>query len=266
MVDVVAQEGVVGAVPVSGGREEWSPRVVPPVGVELSEPQKLAAAFRILDWEGFTENIAGHVTMRDEGRGCLWVNPWGLWWEEITASDLCRVDSHANVVGGRWDVTPAIHIHTELHRRRSDAAVVVHSHPYPVTVLTALGLAPEMLHQTAAMFEGDVAFIDEYTGEVASAELGAELADRIGDASVVLLANHGAIVTGASVEEATYRSATLVRQARLMCDVLATGRSYTVFPERFRRPMKASLLERGTEFYWRGALRRLLRVAPEVLD
>lgn len=252
--------------PIAGGREEWSPRVMPPIGAELDARQKLACAFRILAMSGFSENIAGHITMRDEATATLWVNPWGLWWEEITASDLCRVDSDARVVEGKWDVTPAIHIHTELHRRRPDAAVVVHNHPYHVTVLAALGILPEMVHQTASMFDGDLAFVDEYTGEIATPELGADLANRIGEASVVVLANHGVIVTGATVEEATYRSATIDRQCRLMYDVVTSGRPYSAIPTALRRPMKASLLERGTDVFWAGAVRSLLRQQPEVLN
>ena len=84
-------------------------------------------------------------------------------------------------------------------------------------------------------------------------------AERIGDASVVILANHGAIVTAPTIEEATYKSATLDRQCKLMYDVLVTGRSATVVPPIIRPAMKASLLERGTEVYWAGAVRRLLR-------
>lgn len=248
--------------PVPGGAAEWSPRVMPPVGADLDVRQKLACAFGILARSGFTENIAGHITVRaDEG---LWINPWGLWWEEITASDLCRVSPDGTVLEGRWDVTPAFHIHTELHRRRPDAQVVVHNHPYHATVLAALGVLPEIVHQTGSMLDGDMVFVDEYTGEVASSELGADLADRIGDAPVALLANHGVIVTGASVEEAVYRSVTLERQCRLTCDVL--GRDRTRVPQDLRRGMKASLLERGTDFFWNGAVRALLRDRPEVMD
>jgi ribulose-5-phosphate 4-epimerase/fuculose-1-phosphate aldolase len=239
---------------------------MPSPGVDLTVRQKLACAFRILARSGFTENIAGHITVRGEDSGDLLVNPWGLWWEEITASDICRVSASAEVLEGRWDVTPAIHIHTELHRRRPDARVVVHNHPYHATVLAALGVLPDFLHQTGSMFDGDMAFVDEYTGEIATAGLGAGLAGRIGGKSVVLLANHGVIVTGPSVEEATYRAATFDRQCRLMYDVLVSGRDCTVVAPGLRRSMKASLLERGTGFFWNGAVRALLRGEPEVLD
>jgi ribulose-5-phosphate 4-epimerase/fuculose-1-phosphate aldolase len=256
----IAEEGIPA---VQGGRDEWSPRILPPVP-ELTERQKLACAYRILARIGFCENIAGHITMRSEQGGLL-VNPWGLWWEEITASDICRVDMEASVIDGKWDVTPAIHIHTELHRRRHDARVVIHNHPYYVTVLAALGLVPEMIHQTTAMFDGDLAFVDEYTGEVANAGLGAELAGRVGDHNVVILANHGVIVTGTSIEEATYRAATIERQCRLMYDVATSGRPYTLLPDTFLAPMKRSLIERGPDFFWGGAVRQVVRDTPEVL-
>jgi ribulose-5-phosphate 4-epimerase/fuculose-1-phosphate aldolase len=254
------------ATSVAGGAAEWSPKILPPVP-ELDPRQKLACAFRILSGIGFTENIAGHITVQASDGGNLLVNPWGLWWDEIKASDLSEVDMDARVIAGKWDVTPAIHIHTELHRRRGSAArVVIHNHPYHVTVLAALGLVPEMIHQTTAMFDGDLAFVDEYTGEVATADLGAELAERVGDRNVVILANHGVIVTGTTVEEATYRAATIDRQCRLMYDVATSGRAYSHLPQSFLTPMRKSLIERGPDFFWGGAVRQLIRREPEVLE
>lgn len=250
----------------AGGAAVWSPSITPPIGVELTEAQALACAFRILARDGFSENIAGHITWATADNSSMLVNPWGLWWEEITASDICRVDLDARVLEGQWDVTPAVHIHTELHRRRPEARVVVHNHPYHATALAALGLVPEFLHQTSAMFDGELGFVSEYGGEIDSAELGADLAERIGDASVVFLANHGVIVTAPTIEEATYKSASLDRQCRLMYDVLVSGRAATTVPPVVRPAMKASLLERGTEVYWAGAVRRIIREHPELLE
>ena len=249
-----------------GGAAVWSPSITPPIGVELDERGALACAFRILAGDGFSENIAGHITWADAGNTSMLVNPWGLWWEEISAADICRVDMDGRVLEGRWDVTPAIHIHTELHRRRPEARVVVHNHPYHATVLTALGLVPEFLHQTSAMYDGELGFVSEYGGEIDSADLGADLAERIGDSSVVFLANHGVIVTAPTIEEATYKSATLDRQCRLMVDVITAGRSATTVPSVVRPAMKASLLERGTDVFWAGAVRRLVREQPDVLE
>lgn len=242
----------------------WSPSVTPEIGVELTVQQKLACSFRILAANGFGENIAGHITVAYDD-GSMWVNPWGLWWEEITASDVCRVSADAAVIEGRWDVTPAIHIHTELHRRRADARVVIHNHPYYATVLAAIGAAPEVFHQTGSMFDGDLGFVDEFSGEVVDAAHGAHLAAKIGAATAVLLANHGVIITGATIEEATYRAVSFQRMCQLAYDVIMTGRTPSVIAVHLRPGIKASLLERGTEVYWNGAVRQLLRRDTEVL-
>lgn len=249
-----------------GGTAVWSPSVTPGIGRDLSDEQKLVIAFRWLAREGFAENLAGHITWQQTGEDTLLINPWGLWWSELTASDICRVDFDGRVVEGRWDVTPAYHIHTELHRQRPDARVVIHNHPYHVCVLAAIGLLPEIAHQTAAMFAGDLRFVAEYTGEVDSAELGSDLAKRIGSASVVILQSHGIIVTGPTVEDAVYRAASIDRICRMTLDIHLTGIAPRSIDPGIIAGMKASLLERGSEIYFDGIARELIRTEPEILN
>jgi ribulose-5-phosphate 4-epimerase/fuculose-1-phosphate aldolase len=249
----------------AGGLSVWAPSVTPPIGVELTDAQKLACAFRILARDGFAENIAGHITWQRPGDDTMLVNPWGLWWREITASDICTVDAEARVVAGRWDVTPAIHIHSELHRMRPDARVVIHNHPYHVCVLAAIGVLPELVHQTGSMFLDDLRLVREYSGEVDSPALGVALAEQIGDAKVAILASHGVLVTGATVEEATYRAATIDRACRLSYDVMVAGRGALPIDVGVMKGMKASLLERGADVHFAGAVRLLLRSEPDVL-
>lgn len=248
-----------------GGLAVWAPSVMPPLGVDLTNEQALACAFRLLAKDGFAENMAGHITWQLPGQTDMLVNPWGLWWRELTASDICTVDMDATVVAGRWDVTPAIHIHTELHRVREDARVVIHNHPYHVCLLAALGIVPELLHQTGSLFLDDLCFVEEYDGEVDSPVLAAELAKHIGDANVAILGSHGVIVAGATIEEATYRAASIDRACRLAYDVLVSGRPGRMISRGVMVGMKESLLERAAEVYWRGAVRGLLKSEPEVL-
>src|SRR5512139_1989861 len=85
--------------PRQGGLGAWAPRVMPPVP-DLTDEQALACAFRILAHGGFSENMAGHITWQRPGDEHMLVNPWGLWWEEVSASDLCTVDADANVIAG----------------------------------------------------------------------------------------------------------------------------------------------------------------------
>jgi ribulose-5-phosphate 4-epimerase/fuculose-1-phosphate aldolase len=249
-------------------REEaqWTPRIVPDLGVDLSPTRALARAFRILVEADFSENLAGHITWTDREDDSMLVNPWGLWWSEVTASDICRVDADARVLEGRWDVTPAVQIHTELHRARPDARVVIHNHPYWVTVLAALGELPDIFHQTGCLFDEHMVLVDEYDGSIEDRESGARLAAAIGDARVAMLVNHGVIITGETLELAVYRSASFERQCRLAYHVLQSNREPCRIAPSIRSEMQQTLIDRAAEVYWAGAVRQLLRKSPEVLD
>jgi ribulose-5-phosphate 4-epimerase/fuculose-1-phosphate aldolase len=249
-----------------GGLKVWAPAITPSIGVDLTDEQKLAIAFRWLAREGFSENISGHITWQRPDEETMLVNPWGLWWRELTASDICAVDLDSRVVAGQWDVTPAVHIHTELHRRRPDARVVIHNHPYHVCVLAAVGRLPEIVHQSGTVYLDDLVMVREYAGEIDTPRLGAELAEQIGDASVAVLANHGVIVTGPTIEEATFRAATFDRACRMAYDVLLMGEEPIKIPKGPALGIKASILERGSDVYFAGAARWLIREEPDVLQ
>lgn len=249
-----------------GGAAAWMPRVMPGIGRELSVQQELAIALRHLDDVGFCENLTGHITWQLAGHDNLLVNPWGLWWSEVTASDILTITTAGDVVDGPWDVTPAFHIHTELHRARPDARVVVHNHPISVTVLAGLGILPEIIHQNSAMFVDELVFINEYGGEVDSAAGGASIAEAMGDASVALLASHGVIVAAPTIEEATYKSVMFERMCDIHYRAMLTGHTPIPIGHEHLKPMKASLLERAAEAYWHGAARQLIAAEPTVLD
>ncbi len=252
-----------------GGLEVWAPSKVPPVrpngSVDLTDEQALAVAFRHLAGVGFAENMAGHITWQPDGQSTMYVNPWGLWWQELTASDICVVDEDARVVGGRWDVTPAIHIHTELHRLRPDARVVIHNHPYYVSLIAALGILPELVHQTGSLFLDDMYLVENYDGEIDAPWRASELAEQVGSANLVILANHGVIATGRNLAEAVYRAVSIERVCRLAYDVMVTGRT----PSRMNRAdmvgMQQSLIERAADVYWAGAARMTIKADPGVL-
>jgi ribulose-5-phosphate 4-epimerase/fuculose-1-phosphate aldolase len=249
-----------------GGLQVWAPSKVPSIGVDLTDEQRLAVAFRHLADIGFAENMAGHITWQPDGQSDMYVNPWGLWWQELTASDICVVDEDARVIRGRWDVTPAIHIHTELHRRRPDARVVIHNHPYYVSLIAALGMLPELVHQTGSLFLDDMYLVENYDGEIDAPWRASELAEQIGSASLVILANHGVIATGRTLEDAVYRAVSIERVCRLAYDVMVTGRTPSKMNRGDMVGMKASLIERAAEVYWAGAARMTIKADRDVLS
>ena len=116
------------------------------------------------------------------------------------------------------------------------------------------------------MFDGDLGFVQEYTGEIDTAELGSDLAEPIGDetrrgARQPRRHRHRA----RRIEEATYRSASFDRQCRLMVDVLQARPPYTAWSRACAHAMKDSLIERGSDVFWDGEVRHLLRTQPDVL-
>jgi len=248
----------------SGGLADWAPRAVPGPGIDLTARQELAIAFRHLDDVGWCENMTGHITLQ-QGDEFL-VNPWGLWWAEIRARDLLVIDADGVVLAGDLDVTPAVHIHTELHRRRPDAAVVVHNHPPYASALAAIGELPDLVHQNSSILADELVLVADYDGEVDKPALGAELAESIGEASVALLVSHGVIVTAPTIEEAVYKSVLFERTCRLHWLVRAMDRVPVPIAPTHQKQLKASLVERAAPVYWHGVVRALVRDEPEVLE
>jgi len=248
-----------------GGLEVWAPSKVPAIGIDLTDEQQLAIAFRHLGDIGFAENMAGDITWQLDGQTDMYVNPWGLWWQELTASDICVVDEDAHVVRGRWDVTPAIHIHTELHRQRPDARVVIHNHPYYVSLIAALGTLPDLVHQTGSLFLDDMYLVEKYDGEIDTPWRAAELARQVGSANLIILANHGVIAMGRNLAEAVHRAVSIERVCRLAYDVMVTGRTPTKMDRGDMVGMQASLIERAADVYWAGAARMTIKADRTVL-
>jgi len=236
----------------------------PGPGIELTRAQELAIALRHLDDVGWCENMTGHITWQQGDE--LLVNPWCLWWGEVRTSDLLTIDAAGNVTIGEWDATPAVHLHTELHRKRADAAVVVHNHPPYATALAAIGELPELVHQNSSILADELVLVTDYDGEVDQPTLGADLADRIGDASVALLVSHGVIVTAPTIEEAVYKSVLFERTCMLHWLVRAMDRAPVPIAPTHQKQLKASLIERAAPVYWHGVVRALVRDEPEVLE
>ena len=252
--------------PRSGGLAAWAPHTVPGPGVELAPGQELALALRHLDDLGWCENLTGHITLQTDVDGDRFlVNPWGLWWAEVTAADMLTIDGDGRVVEGALDVTPAVHIHTELHRTRPDATVVVHNHPPYASALAAIGELPDLVHQNSSILSGEMVLVTDYDGEVDQPALGADLSRAIGGASVALLVNHGVIVTAPTMAEAVYKSVLFERTCMLHWLVRAMDRSPVPIAVTHQRQLKASLVERAAPVYWNGVVRALVASEPEVL-
>jgi len=129
-----------------------------------------------------------------------------------------------------------------------------------------LGVTPEISHQNSCIFDGEVAFVDEYGGAVDNVDSGVRLAELIGKASGIVLANHGAIVTGETIAEACYKAVTFERMCRFTYDALVAQRQLRPVAPAMRALLQEQLRIGCPEVFWHGAVRRLVRAEPDVLD
>lgn len=165
----------------------------------------LAAALRLAARYGLQEGICNHFSIVVPGaEDRFLVNPLGLHWSEIRASDLAVVDRDGRVVEGNYPVEPtAFFIHWRIHRAHRGVACVLHTHMPYATALTLLEDGRlEPVSQTSLKFHNRIAYDDDYSGLALDEAEGDRMAACMGDKPVLFLANHGVIVTGNSIAEA----------------------------------------------------------------
>jgi ribulose-5-phosphate 4-epimerase/fuculose-1-phosphate aldolase len=230
----------------------------------LTPHAELALLCRTLFREGYDDHLAGHITYR-QADGTFLVTPWELTWDEVRASDIVRMDTDGNRLEGRWSITPAITLHTELHRARDDVTVAIHNHSRWGTIWADLQRVPPVYDQTSAAVDGEIAVFDEYAGDVANRDNAAAAVRALGDAKMALLANHGVFVVGESITQAHLRAVTLEWRCRQAWHVEAVGGGVPMrsdVAERF-----GSMLDRfGFPGMWEAMCRRELRADPSIID
>ena len=171
---------------------------------EHSARVDLAAAHRLAVHFGFHEGIDNHFTLLLPGHADRFLlAPFGLHWSEVRASDFLVVDLAGNVLAGSGPVEDtAFHIHAPLHAARPDVCCVLHTHmPYATALSMLEDPALLMASQNAIGFDGLVAHCD-YAGFALDSSEGTRMAQALGSRTVLLLRNHGVVVTGTSVADA----------------------------------------------------------------
>lgn len=187
--------------------------------------QQLAAGFRLFGRFGFSEGVAGHITVRDpENPTWFWVNPFGMSFRHITASDLVLVDHEGNVVAGNSAVNRAAFvIHSEVHRARPDVIAAAHSHSVHGKSFSTLGRTLDPITQDACAFFNDHVLYAEHNGLVNEVDEGRAIATALGPHKAAILQNHGLLTVGESVAEAVWWFITMERSCQAQLLAMAAG-------------------------------------------
>jgi ribulose-5-phosphate 4-epimerase/fuculose-1-phosphate aldolase len=240
--------------------EEWQTRV------------DLAACYRLVQHYGMTEMIANHISARVPGTDDQFlINPYGMFYEEITASSLIKVDIDGNVLfnATEYEVNrPGYVIHSAVHSGRPDVACVIHTHTIAGMAVSAMkrGLLP--LAQTAMRF-ARIGYHD-YEGVALNLEERERLVRDLGDHDGLILRNHGLLVVGPSIPEAFNNIYRLERACQLQVAALASQEELALPPDEVVdatwRLYKPGARRRFGLLEWPGLLRMLDRLDPSYRD
>ena len=232
---------------------------------DLTPREELVVLARTLWREGYRDHLAGHITHNLDD-GTLLCNPWLLTWAELRPSQVLRIDLDGRVVEGDWPAPLGIPLHLELHKARADVGWAMHNHPLYGTVWSDIGEVPPILDQSSALGGGELVLVDEYDGPVNDAGSARRAVDRMGGASMALLAGHGVFVLGGSARAVHQRAVALEQRCERAWHVrAATGTATSHLPASYLQRMASSDGE-GFLGFWEVAVRAELAADPTLLD
>jgi ribulose-5-phosphate 4-epimerase/fuculose-1-phosphate aldolase len=232
----------------------------------------LAAAHRYAELNGWTDIIFNHFTMRVPGepRHFL-VKAHELYFEEVTASNLLKVDVDGNAVGEDQHVNAAgFTIHTGIFRARPDVAAIAHIHSTAGMVLAAHKHGIRYLCQDAMMFYNRVGYHD-FEGVAVDLDERERLAVNLGQHNVLILRNHGLLTCGTNgIHDAVILMHNLVGTAEVQARMEATGQEMSIPPhevcEKTAQQFEKFARNDGRRVQWNAILRWLDRRDPSFRD
>ncbi|MBV9101318.1 MAG: class II aldolase/adducin family protein [Candidatus Dormibacteraeota bacterium] len=230
--------------------------------------QRLAAAFRLFALFGFDEGVAGHITARDpEYPDRFWVNPFGVYFGHIKASDLICVDHSGNVVEGDRPVNAAAFtIHSQLHAARPDVVAAAQTHSPAGKSWSSLGRPLDAITPHACAFFEDQALLDDYTGVVIDIEEGRRIGRTLGPHKAIILRNHGLLTVGKTVDEAAWWFITMERSCQAQLAAEAAGTPVIIDEDNAMSTYNVVGTSIAGWFSFQPLYERIVRDQPDLLD
>ena len=187
---------------------------------------QLAACYRIFDHLGWTEGIYNHITAKVPGpEEHFLINPFGLHYSEVTASNLVKIDLEGNIVGhSEWPINPAGYvIHSAIHAARADAGCIMHTHTTTGMAVACLEEGLMQMNFYSAFFHDMIAYHD-FEGLTTRLDERDRLVASLGDKDLLILRNHGLLAIGRSIPDALSKLWRLQRACDVQVTALSLGR------------------------------------------
>ena len=240
--------------------DEWETRV------------NLAATYRLVAQFGWSDLIFTHISARVPGGSHHFlINPYGLLFDEVTASSLVKIDLDGNkVMDSPHDINPAgFTIHSAIHAARDDAQCVLHVHSVNGIAVSAQrdGVLP--LSQQSIFVLASLGYHD-YEGVALNAEVKPRLVANLGNKHFLMLRNHGLLTVANSIPDAFLYMYLFETTCMIQVRAQAGGGELTQVPQSIidGAMAQAAAVTRGAggQLAWPGLLRRLDRIDPSYKD
>ena len=233
--------------------EEWKLRV------------DLAACYRLVALYGWSDLVFTHISVRIPGpEHHFLINPYGLMFDEITASSLVKVDQQCNkLLDSPFPVNPAgFNIHSCIHDGRPDVGCVLHTHTRGRVAVSAQksGLLP--IRQQSTFVIPELAYHD-YEGVALREDEKPRLQADLGNKTFLMLRNHGLLVVGSTVAEAFLSMYNFENACRIQLDAQAGGELVQINPKIMETmPMVIKMVTsgQGANIAWPALIRKLDRI------
>ena len=243
--------------------EEWEARV------------DLACAYRLFAHLGWHSLVYNHITLRVPGpEKHFLINPFGLMFQEVTASNLIKVDIEGNKLSpSPWDVWEAGYVvHSSVHRVREDVTCVMHTHTEAGVTVSCLkeGLIP--LDMSACMYTGRIAYHD-LEGITTNREECQRIAGDLGDKYIMILRNHGLLTCGSTIANAFQEMYQLEQACKVQLRAQSSGAELNLPPaaiaEHVRNqgdPGKSNSMGHQNQLQWRAMRRWMEKLDPSFME
>ena len=200
---------------------------------EWQARQELAACYRIFDLLGWSESVYNHISVRVSGEdNAFLINPFGLLYSEVCASNLVKIDIDGNKLDGSPHAVNKAGFtqHGYFHRHLGWAHAICHVHTTATMAVCSLegGLQPVNFY--ACNFAGRLAY-HEFEGITVRAEEGERMLRNLGDKRVLMLKNHGPVILGRSIPEIFIQHWALQRACEIQLATMAAGKPAVISDE-----------------------------------
>ena len=233
---------------------------------------ELAACYRLVAAYGWSDLVYTHISVRlpdslTGGEAQFLINPYGLMFDEITASSLVKVDMQCNkLIDSPFPVNPAgFVIHSAVHEVRHDVGCVLHTHSRAGVAVSAQACGVLPISQQSTFVLSSLAYHD-YEGVALRPDEKPRLQADLGTASFLMLRNHGLLTVGTGVPEAFLNMYTFENTCRIQIDAQAGGQLIEVNPAimtNMNEVMKVASAGQGAQVAWPALLRKLERMGSD---